>query len=524
MSMEPGRIPPALGEAPMGQLRRAALPLALLGAVGLVSGIAAAIVAGRVGLQAQLLLASGAVLVAAAVLLRPAAARRLLTGRQVRYGGNALIVSLALAGILVVLNMMGSRYHARWDVTAGRDYSLAPQTLQVLQGLESDVKVTAFLTRDYWAAQDVEDLLNEYRYASDRFEFELIDPELKPGVAQQWRVERDGVLVFVQGDRRVDVYGVSEQELTSALIKLTRQTTKGVYFTIGHGERDLASSEPGGYSQARALLEADQFQVGSLNLAVTSALPADLAVLVVAAPRVGFTEAETVLMREYLDAGGRLMVMAEPGEVAPLADLLAAWGLRFRNDIVVDPLSSMLTDLLTPVSAQYGRTPITRDMGSLATIFPTARSVELVDAAPRELLAGDLVRTSDRAYGETNLDAAVDGRFQMDEGTDTPGPLALAAIVEDLETGVRIVAVGDPHFASNQFLDAYGNKNLFANAIDWLALEEDLISIRSQPPEFRAVQPLNSTQTWLIFGLTVGLMPMLVGIAGAAVWLTRRSG
>ena len=47
----------------------------------------------------------------------------------------------------------------------------------------------------------------------------------------------------------------------------------------------------------------------------------------------------------------------------------------------------------------------------------------------------------------------------------------------------RFVTIGDSDFAANNAVRIQGNQDLFLNTINWLAQQENLISIRPKPPK-----------------------------------------
>ena len=65
-------------------------------------------------------------------LLDPDRVRRAFTGRQARYGSNALILLLASFGILIVINYLVYTNPERWDLTEDKENALTQQTLDVL--------------------------------------------------------------------------------------------------------------------------------------------------------------------------------------------------------------------------------------------------------------------------------------------------------------------------------------------------------------------------------------------------------
>jgi ABC-type uncharacterized transport system involved in gliding motility auxiliary subunit len=92
---------------------------------------------------------------------------------------------------------------------------------------------------------------------------------------------------------------------------------------------------------------------------------------------------------------------------------------------------------------------------------------------------------------------------------------------EILDAEARIAAFGDSDFVSNAALGVQGNKDLFLNALNWLAQQENLIAIRPRDPEDRRIT-LTADQQRRIFYLTVLIVPGLILLAGVQTWWRRR--
>jgi hypothetical protein len=263
---------------------------------------------GRVGLALSVL---G---VAAGVLLDPQRVRQALTGRQARYGSNALVMSLAFIGILSVVNYLAYKNPARWDLTEDKQYSLAPETVLVLTELSTPVTIKGFYTPELVRSRDnIRPLLDQYKLESGgKVGYEFVDPLKNPLEADRYGVTRDGSLVVVVGDASEVLAFASEREITSALVRLANPGERKVYFLGGHGERDLEDAGDSGYSRLREALEAKNYEVANLNLLVQPKIPEGALAVIVAGPRVPLSADEVDLLEAYLSGGGALVVLQEP--------------------------------------------------------------------------------------------------------------------------------------------------------------------------------------------------------------------
>ena len=83
------------------------------------------------------------------------------------------------------------------------------------------------------------------------------------------------------------------------------------------------------------------------------------------------------------------------------------------------------------------------------------------------------------------------------------------------------MVVGSSDWAANGFLPFNGNRDLAMNAINWLASDEELISIRPKDRDIRTITMTRSQLSWV--GITSrGILPAGIAIAGVWVWWRRR--
>ena len=136
------------------------------------------------------------------VILDPERSRQALTGRQARYGSNAVVMGLAFIGILGVVNYLIYQNPKRWDLTENQQFTLAPETLDTLNTLPEPVNATAFFTQRT-PSDTAEGLLDQYKFKGDgQFDYQFINPEADPVAAQQAEITRDGTVVLRMGERQ----------------------------------------------------------------------------------------------------------------------------------------------------------------------------------------------------------------------------------------------------------------------------------------------------------------------------------
>jgi ABC-type uncharacterized transport system involved in gliding motility auxiliary subunit len=435
---------------------------------------------------------------------------------------------MAVLGILLVVNILVLQNPGKpLDLTEDKQNSLASETLDTLKALPSSVQATAFYTTQT-PSDTARKLLENYKnHSNGKFDYAFIDPDQNPLEARQAGITGDGKIYLQMGDQHEIVSYASEQDITSALVRLMNPGQRTIYFLTGHGERDIQNVADTSYTAAKSALEAKNYIVQPLNLIAQNKIPDNATVIVVAGPIQPVSVAEQALLQDYASKGGALVIMEEPAPLTqfgaspdPLAAYLAAnWGIIFDNDIVIDTNTSQP---LYAVAATYGTHPITEKLQGLVSFYPTARSLSITANMPNQPTA--LVTTINSAWGETDFASMqANGQVGFNQGVDVPGPLTLAVAVADTTTGSHIIVFGDSDFASNVFFNQYANGDMFINAIDWAAGQEQLINLTT-PTSISRTLALPSSFWLLIMAISfLCILPGLVIAGGVISWLIRRS-
>ena len=475
------------------------------------------------------LIISGAVVILALatyLLLEPDKVRRTFTGRQAKYGSNAVIMSIAFAGLLVFVNFIAfDNPDLHKDITEDKQNTLAPESAQALEQLTEPVVATAFYSTSL-STQSADELLAKFKAGSgDKFDYKFVNPDTDPVAAKNAGITGDGKILLTMGDRKEIAGFASETEITKALYRLINPEPRVIYFLTGHGEASVDSGEVS-VTTAKTTLENKNYTVKSLNLLVDNKIPEDALTIVIPGPMKPVSSQEVKLLKSYADAGGSLVVMENPtlatdfGDSSdPLAEYLTSdWGITLNNDIIMDQSSQQL---LYAVSASAGQHPITQNLSqNYIVIMPQARSIGVQDGKEGVTLT-PLLLTSSNSWGETNFVNALAGEVSYDP-EDLPGPLVMAASGENAQTKGRVVVFGNSVFATNDGFDTYGNGNMFVNALDWAAFQEDSISVTPYTPTARTFVAPDQTR-WIIILLgSVIILPGLVILAGVSTWLARR--
>lgn len=439
---------------------------------------------------------------------------------------------MAVAALLLALNLWASRHLGRLDLTAQRLYSLAPESIEVARRINQPVEVTWFYDLRNKSMVDALELLRQYQRANPLIQVRGVDPALRPAEAREAGIQFAGSAVLAAGERRMTINGGTETDFTNALIRISQRGAQTVCFTQGHREPALDSltslddleehdgdenlvarvevHEQHGMAMARNALRTLGFATRGVNAgSLAQALP-QCSVVVAAGPRTPFGASDAQALREWTAAGGKTLLLLEPDSVHGLDALLGDFGIARPAGALADPASHYRNDPGSPAVSDYTRHKLTR--GLPLSFFPGAAGLEPAgDSLPRGVVVTPLAQTSDQAL----LPGRSAARYAL---------MALATRNAQGADGAALpmlLVAGDSDFATNRHFATLGNGPLFTNAVSLLAGEDGLLTIRPRHYENRRVE-LTNRQMRAVFWTSTVALPLLALMAGLLMWWRRR--
>ncbi len=477
-----------------------------------------------------------------------------IKARQTKYTAYVAAYVAVIIAVLAAVNFLANRYDKSYDATSNKQFSLSDQTVKVVKGLKRDVNITYF--DDQTRFPTARDVLDRYSNLSPKVHVNYIDPVRKPQQARAAGFTRDSNILVDSGIHKEPAKGLTEDEITGALIRSLKSGDRNACFVTGSGERSLDDASGGnGYGTVKSALEGNNYKTRTISLlqagtqppanageknalpaapnappantTAKPAVPSDCTVLIVAGPRYAYTQPEADAIKTYVENGGKALFLLDPSlkvgrddtqENGPLDAVLESWGVTPNKDLALD--TSGIGQVFglgpeVPLVTSYDPQPITDPMKEIATAFPLSRTLEVKNGD--KTTVQKLFSTGANSYATTNLSS---GRITLDPKKDKKGPLTLAAAGTYGKTG-RFVVVGSSAWLGNSFIRFNGNRDLFLNMMNWLSADEDLISIRPKEP---TNQPLNVTtqRASLMFWLSVVIFPLAIVGMGLGTWWKRR--
>lgn len=457
---------------------------------------------------------------------------------KLKYGSNALITVAVVFAILLLVNAILAQRPIKWDMTKTKQFTLSDQTKQVLKNLKTDVTVYAFFKDGSNSKDMVKSLLDEYRNVSKRINVNFVDPDKEPALAKEYGITDYDTTLFISGNgsgekRQIvnsyDLFSMGqgqdtpsfngEQQFTQAIINVTQTKKVNAYVIQGHDEVNSFDY----LTNFKNSLNGEGYNVSDLNIGQAGGIPKNAGLIIIANPRKDFDSKEMDALKNYFNNGGKAIILmgAEYGPLTEksINELLSQWGVKFDNDVVVDPGRNYFMDPLSPVPVyKYHSITSKLDLANLLMIMPSSRSITYSDKTAQNITIEPLLSTSDKAWGETDFT-----KKQLSlSSKDLKGPLTLGVAISDRKTGTKIVVVGNDMILTDKIINLEANKDFLMNSANWLGNKTTQISIRPKSLGLTQIF-LTGSQATMVFYSTVIIIPLIMWLIGSFMWFRRRA-
>jgi len=485
--------------------------------------------------------------------------------KRFQIGLNVLVQLVILFMIVAMANYLAFNHFKRWDRSRDRKYALADKTKRILASLKKPVKIVVFFSSGSDIYHDLENLLKEYQYSSDKkLEIELVDPfrnftrarelqaKYKFGANENIVIlDCDGHTKFINAtdmaeyDNSGAMYGQppqlkafkGEEAITSGLLEVSADKQTRIYVVKGQGERDITDDTN---KNIKTFIERENINTAPLDLQNVDSVPADARALLIIGPRYDLSEREIKLLDEYWNKKGRFFILLDPNASTPhLAAFLTNQGVvpdddRLMRTVAIKQLTGIVTALLRDVTGNFIEgSPITKRLKGINGLFLGATQSLTLDRQ-RATLANvrlqPLVVASEGYWGKTDYNVHEGDEVIFDPKKDHAQPLIIAASVEkgavsDTRVQVdssRMIVAGNCEFLGDASLsEANANLDFALNGIDWLLDREELIGIAAKENKSFSLN-LTEEQVDKIAFITVILIPGVIALFGIGVWWKRR--
>jgi len=359
-----------------------------------------------------------------------------------------------------------------------------------------------------------------------------------PDLSEELKIRDNGYVALVRGEATEKFKIGTDLDRSRTKLKKLDETVqehllalaKGqrvAYLLTGHGEASAREKDDPlrKLNLFKQLLDAQNYKVENFGVAEGSAdaVPDDATVVVVAAPEKPLLPEEERALIEYLDKGGRMLILYEPGGDR-MEGLLGHLGVAVGSEPLAHPSAFIrqtrgLNDRVLLVTNRFGShesvTTLSRNSTQLAVVVPTVAKVE------KKGETSGKVTTIIRSLPDTFED--LNGNRQLDEGEPSK-VFDIAVAVSGPEDGpdYRALVIGDVNLFSDPVLRySQGNAVLAADGMRWLVGDEALAGETENEEDVRIQHTRDQDVAW--FWGTIFAVPMLILIGGMVFIRIRRA-
>jgi len=434
-----------------------------------------------------------------------------------------------ILALFILFAWLSARYSFEADLTRTGRHTLSNVSVQILEQAKHPLKISAYARDDTELRLLITKFVGKFQSVKPDITLQFVNPDSAPDEVRQLGININGELILNYEDRIEHVKSNSEQEFVNAMQRLLRGNERWLAFIEGHGERNPNGKANHDLGEWVAQLKYRGFNFRPLNLAESKAIPNNTSVMIIASPLISFLPGEFSIISDYLNEGGNLLWLIDPGEkndLKPIAELL---GITVLPGVVIDTAAQLLginDPTITLTTARlYPEHPITRDF-DLTVFFPKATAITAL--ARPDWLTRPVLNSGNHTWLEIGK---LEGEVDFDPEKEQKGPLSLGLSLErqlstyqndkGSEKQQRVLVIGDGDFLSNTYVGNNGNLELGMRMMNWLSSDDKLLAI---PPE--TIEDAQLEMSQLLLGM-LGLCFLLLfplGFLGTGffVWRHRK--
>jgi len=442
---------------------------------------------------------------------------------------NSAIMAVLIVAIAGLLAWLSTRYNVEFDWTRTGRHTLSEASKQVLTRMDGPIAITAYSREEAALRDAVRKFVNRYQKIKPDITLQFVNPDVVPDEVRNLGIASYNELVIRYQGRSQHVQPGNEEEFTNALQRLARGAEHWLAFIEGHGERSPLGEANFDLQLWVRQLANRGFKSQPINLANLQAIPENTRVLVIAGPQVDLLPGEIQIILDFVDHGGSLLWLTDPGPLHGLEKLAEKLFIKQETGTIIDAAGRLIglddPTITIETASLYPPHPATNDF-TYTTLFPKAAALTVLDKSPWR--AQPFLASGEHTWDETG---PLEGEIGFDEGQDLKGPLNIGLTLER-ETGQaqgenkqpraqRIMVVGDGDFLSNSYIGNSGNQELGIRMINWLSNDDDFITIPAKIAPDMQLELSPVAAGLIAFGFLIALPLILFG-SGALIWWRRR--
>lgn len=427
-----------------------------------------------------------------------------------------IFISLLFFGLLISTGFYPWNFY--WDLTQNQANSLNLTSESLLNELDSPIHLAVY-SPNIEVINFSTNLLKRYeKHTNVTYEVhkQLIDEQLRAKLAVL--TPHTLVINYQQHQKGLDITRetLTETKVSNLIHQISKITEEWIVFTNGHDELSIHNTQADGISQFYQHIKEQGVKGLEINLDVIDEIPDNITLVVLANPQKAFSNNEQSIINRYLNAGGHLMWLTEPGS-ARLEFLSDQLGVELAPGVVIDENSLTLGSPHPAIAIlkNYQEHPITLNLEN-PIILPWSGALTTHSDKKTPWTQQALLQTPTESWtylGENHSDIKA---FRAEKHTTGPLDISLSLTRFNEQTNKlqRVLMVGNAHFLTNQHFKNPGNAIFAQNSVHWL--NGNAIDLALQPhlaPDLY-YQPSKKTDFLFKFGYPILLPLTLLAIGG----------
>jgi len=482
---------------------------------------------------------------------------------------NYLTYLLLVIGIVLLLNILSSKFFLRLDFTEDQRYTLSKATKEILKNLKEPITITAYFSENVHqqitkTRHDFKEMLVEYATRSNgMIKYEFVNPDtdekekkaqadgIQPmliNVTEKDQVKQQkaylGVKVML-GESESDIIpfmqlDAMEYALTTSIKKISAVDKPVIGLLQGHNE-----AAPGALAQVLQQLEI-LYVVEPITLSDTTDVLSKFSTVAIISPKDTFPSSHLQQIDKFLANGGKLFLAINPvtgnlqnasgvESFTGIEQMLKTKGLSIESGFVIDascgsvavrqqmgpfPVNTQMQFPFLPIVSNFADHATTKGLESVLLQFPTS-----INFSGNGLKFTPLIKTSDQS-GELPAPLYFDIQKQWTEADFPLKNITVAAIIEGkfAPTAVKegkLIIITDGEFAVNSEQNQplpVDNVNFVVNSLDWMTDDSGLSELRTKGVTSRPLDEMSDGKKTFLKYLNFFLPLLLVVAYGVLRW------
>lgn len=441
---------------------------------------------------------------------------------------SALMFGLLIISA-VLLAWFTYKNPVEYDWTANGRHSLSDVSLELLAKMPEKIEITSYASKTPLLRPAIKKFIGKYQRHKSNIVLRFVNPDTAPDETRNLDITVDGEIIVRYKGRTEHLKTDNEQVFANTLKRLLRNQERWIAFVEGHDERSALSSareDLGGW--ANNLLK-EGYRIQPINLLEAKIIPDNTKILVIAGPTGNYFANEVDTILNYIDNGGNLLWLHDPGSLHKLDKLAEKLSIEFRQGVIIDTVGQEIgikdPTITFITKSLYQAHPITKDF-DFVTLFPMAGAIDIEESELWTIKP--ILSTGKHTWNETG---ELKDEIEFNVDTETQGPFILGLSMErDIEKeeddklitkSQRILVIGDGDFLSNGYFSSNGNGELGGRMINWLSNDDDFVLIPS-----KTIMDAQLKTPFIILGiLGVGflfLIPIILIAVGVFIQFRRK--